>query len=108
VISDAVAYSIPSGPQGASGETDLAPNPFDLSTEHGPSIFDARHRWVMSASWELPFFRNVGGAAKAVLGGWQVNGIANLSSGAPFTVYDSVDYSQSGSAFLARFPIHWV
>ena len=87
-----------SGPQGASGETDLAPNPFDLSTEHGPSIFDARHRWVMSASWELPFFRNGGGAAKAVLGGWQLNGIANFSSGAPFTVYDSVDYSQSGSA----------
>jgi hypothetical protein len=87
-----------SGPQGASGETDLAQNPFDLRAEHGPSIFDARHRWVMSASWELPFFKNSGGAAQAVFGGWQLNGIANFSSGGPFTVYDSVDYSQSGSA----------
>jgi len=35
-----------SGPNGASGETDLAQNPFNLKAEHGPSIFDARHRWV--------------------------------------------------------------
>jgi hypothetical protein len=65
-----------SGPSGASGETDLAQNPFNLRAEHGPSIFDARHRWVMSASWELPIFKNSSGAAKAVLAGWQLNGIA--------------------------------
>ena len=87
-----------SGPSGASGETDLAQNPFNLRAEHGPSIFDARHRWVMSASWELPIFKNSSGVAKAVLAGWQLNGIANFSSGTPFTVYDSVDFSQSGNA----------
>ena len=47
-----------SGPNGASGETDLAQNPFNLKAEHGPSIFDARHRWVMSASWEVPILKN--------------------------------------------------
>ena len=87
-----------SGPNGASGETDLAQNPFNLKAEHGPSIFDARHRWVTSASWELPFSRSGTGAAKAVFAGWQLNGIANFSSGTPFTVYDGVDFSQSGSA----------
>ena len=34
------------------GENDLAQNPFDLDAEHGPSLFDARHRFVASASWE--------------------------------------------------------
>ena len=34
------------------GENDLAQNPFDLEAEHGPSLFDARHRFVASASWE--------------------------------------------------------
>ncbi|MEW5978640.1 MAG: carboxypeptidase regulatory-like domain-containing protein [Acidobacteriota bacterium] len=87
-----------SGPNGASGETDIAQNPFDLRAEHGSSIFDARHRWVMSASWELPFLKNARGFVKTLLAGWQLNGIANLSSGTPFTVYDSVDVAQSGNA----------
>ena len=34
------------------GENDLAQNPFDLEAEYGPSLFDARHRFVASASWE--------------------------------------------------------
>jgi hypothetical protein len=87
-----------SGPSGASGETDIGQNPFNLRAEHGPSIFDARHRWVVSASWELPFLKNATGAARILLAGWQLNGIANFSSGTPFTVYDSVDFSQSGNA----------
>ena len=33
------------------GENDLAQNPFDLEAEWGPSLFDARHRLVASASW---------------------------------------------------------
>ncbi len=31
------------------GENDLAQNPFDLGAEYGPSLFDARHRFVASA-----------------------------------------------------------
>ena len=36
------------------GENDLAQNPFDLEAEWGPSLFDARHRLVASASWMPP------------------------------------------------------
>ena len=36
------------------GENDLAQNPFDLEAEWGPSLFDARHRFVASGSWILP------------------------------------------------------
>ena len=35
------------------GENDLAQNPFDLrAPSAGPSLFDARHRFVASVSWE--------------------------------------------------------
>ena len=34
------------------GENDLAQNPFDLQAEYGPSLFDARHRFVASATRE--------------------------------------------------------
>lgn len=87
-----------SAPRNVAGENDLAQNPFDWRAEHGPSLFDARHRFVMSASWELPFLKNGSGLAKNLFGGWQINGIANFSSATPFTVFDSADPSQQGSA----------
>ena len=81
-----------------SGENDLAQNPFDLKAEHGPSIFDARHRLVMSASWEIPFAHKTQGFRKVLLDGWQVNGIASANSPTPFTVYDSANVSLQASA----------
>ena len=35
---------------------------------------------------------------QSVLGGWQLNGIATLMSGTPFTVFDSNDVAAQGSA----------
>jgi Carboxypeptidase regulatory-like domain len=81
-----------------SGENDLAQNPFDLKAEHGPSIFDARHRFVASATWEIPFARHTKGVKKVFLDGWQLNGIATANSATPFTVYDSNNVSLQASA----------
>ena len=39
-----------SAPTLVAGENDLAQNPFDLRAEHGPSLFDARHRFVFSGT----------------------------------------------------------
>ncbi|MGE5645727.1 MAG: carboxypeptidase regulatory-like domain-containing protein [Acidobacteriota bacterium] len=80
-----------------SGEVDVAQNPFDLAAEHGPSLFDARHRFVMSASWEIPGPKSLGGAGRALLAGWQLNGIAVASSGTPFTVFDSANVAGQAS-----------
>ncbi len=81
-----------------SGENDLAQNPFDLKAEHGPSIFDARHRLVASASWEIPFAHKTQGVRKVLLDGWQLNAIASANSPTPFTVYDSANVSLQASA----------
>jgi hypothetical protein len=86
-----------SAPRLVSGENDIAQNPFDLRAEHGLSLFDSKHRWTASATWQLPFGQNVQGAARAVFGAWQLNGIVNVSSGSPFTVYDTRNVSQQGS-----------
>ncbi|HZT37867.1 MAG TPA: carboxypeptidase regulatory-like domain-containing protein [Bryobacteraceae bacterium] len=87
-----------SAPRLVAGENDLAQNPFDLRAEHGPSLFDARHRFVFSSIYELPFARNASRFARGVLAGWQLNAIANFSSGTPFTVYDSANVALQGSA----------
>jgi hypothetical protein len=87
-----------SAPTLVAGENDLAQNPFDLRAEHGPSLFDATHRFVFSGSYALPRWKNASRAADLVVNGWQFNTIASLSTGTPFTVYDSANVSLQGSA----------
>lgn len=87
-----------SASQSVAGENDLAQNPFDLAAERGRSMFDARHRLVMSYEWALPFWKSPKNWYEYALGNWQVNGITTLMSGTPFTVYDSSDSSLQGGA----------
>jgi hypothetical protein len=86
-----------SAPRLVSGENDIAQNPFDLRAERGPSLFDATHRWTANATWQLVGLRSASPAVRAIAGGWQLNGIANVSSGTPFTIYDSRNVAQQGS-----------
>jgi hypothetical protein len=87
-----------SAPSDVSGENDLAQNPFNLRAEHGPSLFDARQRFSAIGSYELPRWRGASRAGSWIVNGWQLNGIASVSSGTPFTVYDSANVSLQGSA----------
>jgi hypothetical protein len=74
----------------------IAANPRDLSAERAVSNFDVPQRIVTSFSWEPPFFKNLQGAPKKVLHGWQCNGIVQVQSGTPFTVYDPSDPNLDG------------
>ncbi|MGH9772559.1 MAG: hypothetical protein ACRD4Q_12820, partial [Candidatus Acidiferrales bacterium] len=87
-----------SAPTLVAGENDLAQNPFDLAAEHGPSLFDAKNRFVLSGSYTLPRWRSAPHAARWAINGWQFNTIAALSSGTPFTVYDSANVSLQGTS----------
>ena len=80
------------------GENDLAQDPFNLGAERGLSRFDARNRFVGSYEWALPFWNHAHNWYQKGLGGWQLNGIATLMSGTPFTVFDSNDVAAQGSA----------
>jgi hypothetical protein len=86
------------------GENDLAQNPFDLAAEYGPSLFDARHRFVASATWEPHLPAKASPIVQHVFGGWQINGVATLNSGTPFTVSDSTNVSlQANSPPISGF-----
>ena len=67
--------------------------------EKGPSDFDTRHRFVVSALYELPvgkgkhFLNN--GIASTILGGWQLNSIVSVSSGFPLTILDGTNRSNT-------------
>ena len=98
-IDDASSFNMTgSAARPVAGENDLAQNPLNLAAERGPSLFDARHRFVLSYQWSLPLWRQPHGWYQQILGNWQVNGIATLMSGTPFTVFDSNDASLQGGA----------
>ncbi len=98
-IDDVSSFNISgSGSIQVAGENDLAQNPFNLAAERGPSLFDARHRFVFSYQWSLPFWQQQQGWYQHALGGWQLNGIVTAMSGTPFTVFDSRDVSEQGGA----------
>jgi hypothetical protein len=62
---------------------DIPQNPLDPDADYADARTDRRHIVTASYVYELPFFRDAGGALHAALGGWQVAGIVNLSSGQP-------------------------
>ena len=98
-IDDVSSFNITgSASQPVAGENDLAQNPFDLAAERGRSMFDARHRFVLSYQWSIPYWKQANTWYGHVLGNWQLNGIVTLMSGTPFTVFDPNDVSLQGSA----------
>jgi hypothetical protein len=98
-IDDVSSFNITgSASQPVAGENDLAQNPFDLAAERSPSMFDARHRLVLSYQWSLPFLQHSTNWYGKILGNWQLNGIFTAMSGTPFTVFDSNDVSLQGQA----------
>jgi hypothetical protein len=85
------------------GENDLAQNPFNLAAEHGPSLFDARHRFVASGSY-LVRIGNASAPVRSILNDWQLNVIAMHNSATPFTISDSTNVSlQANSPPISGF-----
>lgn len=98
-LDDSSTFNITgSASQSVAGENDLAQDPFAVRAERGRSMFDARHRFVASYQWNLPWFGHSQNWYGRILGNWQVNGITTLMSNTPFTVYDSSNPSAQGSA----------
>jgi hypothetical protein len=81
---------------GNSGTGNQVTNPFRWALDKGRADFDVRHRVVNSFLWDIPLGRKSQGFRKVVLGGWQLNGIATMQTGTPFSVTAGVDRSLAG------------
>jgi hypothetical protein len=77
---------------------------YDLEHDRGLSAFHARHNMTANASWDIPFAAGRTGATGALLGGWQLNGIATLRTGHPFTV--ELGFNRSGNLNTTGFSRH--
>lgn len=61
--------------------------------ERGRAGFDVRHQVAFAWLWELPFLRGGQGRLARLLGGWEINGIAIVQSGTPFSVITTRAFS---------------
>lgn len=98
---------------------DIPQNPLNPDAEYADARTDRRHIFNASFVHELPFFQSSGGLTKAVLGGWQIAGIVNVSSGQPVSrilvlsdnfkrgvFADRVGDPQAGEQFINGIP-YW-
>jgi hypothetical protein len=97
------SYQLSKSTDNGSGEIEANDTAFvtNLNADAGYARYDQRHRVALSFGYELPFgpgkrWLSNGGAGAYVFGGWQVQGIARLASGFPFTV-TSTNVCQCGS-----------
>jgi outer membrane receptor protein involved in Fe transport len=65
-------------------------NPLPGANNYARSLFDARHRFVVSYYWDLPARKYSGFAGKA-LDGWAVSGITTYQTGFPIRITSSAD-----------------
>jgi hypothetical protein len=75
----------------------------DRKVERGNSFLDVRHRFTLSANYDLPFGRGMTGAPGFLLRGWRINAITILSTGIPFTITNGAARANTGTADRPNF-----
>jgi hypothetical protein len=106
-----IAYTLSKSIDQASSFEDIL-NPFDPRRTRSLSLFDSRHRFVISYYWELPVPKYSGLTGK-ILDGWAVSGITQFQAGFPIHVQSfddqeltsSIDFSSAGEPDLIA-PFH--
>src|SRR5581483_1023592 len=96
------AYTFSKSIDQASSFEDIL-NPFEPRRTRSLSLFDARHRFVVSYVYELPIPKYSGAKGK-LLNGWGVSGITQFQSGFPVHLQSfddneltsSIDFSSAG------------
>ena len=74
-------------------------NPVNFNATYGPSLFDARHRFVFSYVWEIPTPKYDGFKGQ-MLNGWQLSGIVTFQTGFPVRITSSDDVEEFYSTFF--------
>lgn len=75
----------------------FSPSGLNIDNEWGTSPLDVRNRFVTSFTADIPFFNNSqNGVLKAVLGGFQINGVFQIQSGQAITVLAGRDANRNG------------
>jgi hypothetical protein len=73
-------------------------DPNNNNAEKGPSDYDVRHRYVLSANYAFPFAANRRGVVAHVVKNWEIGSIVTVQSGLPFTPSIGTDPANTGTS----------
>lgn len=77
-------------------------NPYDRDAEYSLSEEHQRHRFTLTAVWQLPEPGAEGSALRAVLGGWLASSLVKYRSGTPENVTVGSDVNGDGNSSTDR------
>ncbi len=79
-------------------------DPRNPMLDYGNSDFDIRHRLVVSAIWQDPFFKSGRSLQRQTLGGWSLIPVFTVRTGAPFSIMDSTNTLGGNSGVPSGIP----
>ncbi len=79
-------------------------DPRNPMLDYGNSDFDTRHRLVVSAIWQDPFFKSGRGLQRQTLGGWSLIPVFTVRTGLPFSIMDSTNTLGGNSGVPSGIP----
>jgi hypothetical protein len=71
-------------------------NIYNRALDYGNGDTDVRHRYVMTADYDLPKVSSNRGFLGKTLGGWNVSGVLSAQAGLPFSVVEPDDRALTG------------
>jgi hypothetical protein len=82
------SYTWSKGLTDAQGYNYQPENSYNVMGDYGPENFNRQQILVLSYVYPLPFWRTGDQMYKKLLGGWQLSGVTNISTGLPVNVTD--------------------
>lgn len=98
-----VAYTFSRTKDDSSGRGDILPDAYDDSAYYGISDLDRPHVLVSQFQYRFPTLESSPSPLRWVLGNWDVAGILQAQSGAPFSVRTTVDVAGVGPGSGTQF-----
>jgi len=91
-----IAYTLSRATDNSSDLTDTLPNAYDDRGYQGIADLDRTHVFIANYIYEFPFLKGSGSLLRRVLGNWELSGINQFQSGAPFSVRNNTDNAGVG------------
>src|SRR5258708_7751542 len=83
----------------------MVQDPLNLRGDRGLGVNDQRHRFVLSAIWNLDSYaRPLPRSWRYLVGGWQLSGILTAQTGQPYSGMVNFDLNNDGNSRTDRTP----
>ncbi len=91
-----LSYTLSKTSDDSSNYRDIVPYTYNTSNLWGPAEYDTRHVAVITVTYDLPFFRGQQSILGKVVGGWEINAVAQFQTGTPCGIGTNNDFAGVG------------